>query len=382
MPSCYLIGGDNCGLKSEPTAINIPPFGPPLPLLIEIPEGKDFNELEPIYSVLNSAGGTKLDGTHQEFILSVIPKLENVEVWPEYTKVYGLLNSPTCRKYIAFDYSSVAHFVAGVDKDSFSLYTFPSIPKAVVWMLANGNKNLRQWGLSKWVAVKKGHLQPRGPVIVSDNSDSDVPLIKKPTKNSKEGSAKKDVVGNIFQTGTRLKTPSKPATTSTSLRTPQLSRRAVESPSISSPFLSSISTLSTGSGSSTNARILACPPSLPWASPIIPSLALSKVATVSSVVCFVNRQPFNGEIYGAIIKSTDPEAANLTLPIVYETSLPHLAELYLRTHGWKDEVLRFVESIQIIDPSCDRFVAALGKYGFVMSEAHFLWHLVFPSATQ
>jgi hypothetical protein len=86
---------------------NIPPFGPPLPLLIEVPEGRDYKDLKPIYSVLNSAGGTKLDGMHQEFVLSVIPKLKDVVVWPQYSKVYGLLNSPTQRKYIAFDYSSV-----------------------------------------------------------------------------------------------------------------------------------------------------------------------------------------------------------------------------------------------------------------------------------
>lgn len=84
---------------------------------------------------------------------------------------------------------SVFHFLV-TSKEEFTFFTFLKIVLAVIWMIANSNKNLKAWGLNKWCSVKKGHLQQqREAYLVSDDSNNEVPesSIKKKGRVKNEG---------------------------------------------------------------------------------------------------------------------------------------------------------------------------------------------------
>lgn len=121
--------------------------------------------------VLVAAGGTTLE-SHEAYVREVIAGVEGLssEMWPHRQKVYVLLSgSNNRRKIIAFRWSYVAHCSSVLmlylpENSSIAphtcrqpntpftpVYVFPSLVSATIYTIANGNKNLRDWGLEKWV---------------------------------------------------------------------------------------------------------------------------------------------------------------------------------------------------------------------------------------
>lgn len=112
---------------------------------------------------------------------------------------------------------------------------------------------------------------------------------------------------------------------------------------------------------------------------ILLSGTLKHVANKKPALCLVAHRLFDVRLHNAI-GSKDAKAKALIQPLTFKYAVPHTAEFYVITHGWKDEIIHHVETAYALEASCHGFVALMGKYGVIMSEAHFLWHLFFPSA--
>lgn len=141
-----------------------------------------------------------IDGTntqqHEAFVRRAIEALEPLksQLWSHHDRCYGVLYTPSNPKYLATNWTYVSGLILSSSPTNSvcrkltdllasgerTLYRFPTLVEATIYLLANGNSNLEKWGLSEWKGISRSDrkaLQLKATqsriIEVSDSEDSD-----------------------------------------------------------------------------------------------------------------------------------------------------------------------------------------------------------------